>query len=281
MSEKGMSMRNTLRLVAAALLVLAIAGAQSLPRKKRLLCIGETKGFEHDSVPYAMGTLWKLGNETGLWETYIRTDTELITKKKLDKNAKNLDDFDAVFFYTTGTLDMNAEQKAALLSFIRDDGKGFIGGHSATDTFFDDWPEYGEMLGGYFNDHPWHQQVRINVEDRDFPATRHLPAQLTLTDEIYQMKNFSRDKVRVLLSLDTSSVDMSNPRVHRTDGDFALAWVRNYGKGRVFSSPLGHEQQIYDRPDMQKMYIEAVKWVMGLTDGDATPRPRPMGAATK
>jgi type 1 glutamine amidotransferase len=242
--------------------------------KKRLLCIGASKGFQHDSISYAMGTLWELGNQTGLWETWVRTDTQLITKKKLGDNAKNLDYFDAVYFYTTRELDMDDEQKAALLSFVHDDGKGFIGGHSATDTFYN-WPEYGEMVGGYFNDHPWHQQVRLNVEDRTFPATRHFGPSITLNDEIYQLKDFSRDKVHVLLTLDTSTVDMTSSRVHRADGDFALAWVRNYGKGRVFSSPLGHEQQIYDRPDMRTMYIEAVKWVMGLTDGDATPRPRP------
>ena len=269
-------MSSTLRFLVAALAVGVLAGGPAKsdpPKKKRLLCIGTSKGFEHDSISYAMATLWKLGNETGLWDTYIRTDTELITKKKLGHNARNLEYFDAIYFYTTGELDMDDEQKAALLSFVHDDGRGFIGGHTATDTFFH-WPEYGDLVGGYFDDHPWHQQVRVNVEDLDFPAMRHFGAQFTLTDEIYQLKNFSRDKVRVLMSLDASSVDMNNPRVHRTDGDFPMAWVRNYGKGRVFSSPLGHEQQIYDRPDMQKMYVEAVKWTMGLTDGDATPRPR-------
>jgi type 1 glutamine amidotransferase len=275
MSDEKLRM-NAFRFVALVLMAIVPAGAQTPPAKKRLLCIGETKGFEHDSVPYAMGTLWKLGNQSGLWETYMRTDTELITKKKLDRNARNLDFFDAVFFDTTGELDMDEEQKAALLAFIHDDGKGFIAGHTGTDTFFH-WPEYGEMVGGYFDGHPWHRQVRVNVEDREFPATRHLPAQFELTDEIYQLTNFSRDRVRVLMSLDTSSVDMRLPGVHRTDGDFPLAWVRNYGKGRVFSSPLGHEQQIYDRPDMQTMYVEAVKWVMRLTDGDATPRPKPVG----
>lgn len=268
------------RIVFPVVLALTVTGLTStraqapVPHKKRLLCIGASKGFQHDSISYAMATLWKLGNQTGLWETYMRTDTQLITKKKLTANAKNLDYFDAVYFYTTGELDMDDEQKAALLSFVHDDGKGFIGGHSATDTFYN-WPEYGDLVGGYFNDHPWHQQVRLNVEDRTFPAMRQFGPTIALTDEIYQLKNFSRDKVRVLLTLDTSTVDITSPRVHRTDGDFALAWVRNYGKGRVFSSPLGHEEQIYDRPDMQTMYVEAVKWVMGLTDGDATPRPRP------
>ncbi len=264
------------RVALALALALTMTSAQTprnAPRKKRLLCIGETKGFQHDSVPYAMATLWELGKETGLWETYIRTDSQLVTKKKLDKNAKNLDYFDAVFFYTTGTLDMDDEQKAALLSFVHDDGKGFIGGHSATDTFFD-WPEYGDLVGGYFDGHPWHQQVRINVEDNQFPGMRQFGPQITLTDEIYQLKNFSRDKARVLMTLDTSSVDMTKKDIHRADGDFALAWIRNYGKGRVFSSPLGHENQIYDRPDMRTLYVEAVKWVMGITEADATPRPR-------
>lgn len=267
---------RTGRFAILALFALSLSNAQAPPpHKKRLLAIGAVKGFQHDSVSYALGTLWKLGNDTGLWETYIRTDTQLITKKKLGMNAKNLDYFDAVYFYTTGELDMDDEQKAALISFVKDDGKGFIGGHSATDTFYQ-WPAYGELIGGYFDGHPWHQLIRAKIEDPQFPAMQGFTGPtIELTDEIYQLRNFSRDNVRVLMTMDTSSVDMTKKGVHRTDGDFAIAWVRNFGKGRVFSSPLGHETQIYDRPDMQKMYTEAVKWVMGITNADATPRPKP------
>src|ERR1700732_210321 len=87
----------------------------------------------------------------------VRTDTQLITKKKLAAgNAKNLDYFDAIYLYTTGELPLDDEQKASLLSFVHDDGKGIIGGHSAIDTLYK-WPEYGEMMGAYFDNHPWGQ----------------------------------------------------------------------------------------------------------------------------
>ena len=126
--------------------------APAAPRKK-LLVIGEEKGYRHEAVSHAMATIERLGRETGLWDTIIRTDTEALTKKKLEYNAKNLNDFDAVLFYTGGTLEMDDQQKADFLSFIHDDGKGFIGIHSATITFTK-WPEYGEMIGGYFDEHP-------------------------------------------------------------------------------------------------------------------------------
>jgi uncharacterized protein len=276
--EKGGDGVASRRLVIACLLGLgATALGQTPPpkesRKKRLLAIGATQGFQHDSISYALGKFWSWGIETGLWETYIRTDTQLITKKKLGGNAKNLDFFDAVYFYTTGELSMDDEQKEALLSFVRDDGKGFIGGHSAGDTFYK-WPEYGDLVGGYFDGHPWHQLVRVNVEDREFPATRHLPPSFEITDEIYQFRDFSREKVRVLASLDTSSVDMTKPSVKRMDKDFALIWARRYGKGRVLVDALGHENQVYDRPDMKQVFVEGLKWAMELTDGDATPRPK-------
>jgi len=245
-------------------------------KKKKLLFIGEVQGFQHDSVSHAMATIEKLGQQSGLWDTYLRTDTQLVTKQKLGNNAKNLDYFDAVMFYTTGTLKMNDEQKAALLSFVKDDGKGFLGTHSATDTFYD-WPEYGELIGGYFNEHPWGQvHCEINVEDRAFPATRHLPAHFPIYDEIYQFKApYSRDKVRVLMSVDANSVDLTNPRVHRTDKDFAVTWAHSYGKGRVFYSSLGHREEVWDRPDIQQMWTEGVKWAMGMTEGDVAPRPKP------
>jgi type 1 glutamine amidotransferase len=243
--------------------------------KKRLLIIGEEKGYRHEAVSHAMAIVERLGRESGLWTTTIRTDTEALTKKKLEYNARNLDDFDAVMFYTGGELEMDAEQKSALLSFVHDDGKGFVGVHSATITFTG-WPEYGEMIGGYFDEHPWGTfDAPIIVEDPAFPGMRQWPKSFVWKDEIYQLKNFSRDNVRVVMRLDSSKLDLNNPRVHRQDRDFAVTWARTYGKGRVFYSTLGHVEQNWDDPHMQKMYSEAVKWALGLTSADATPRPLP------
>ena len=262
-------------LALAALGFTLLAQQPQAPRKKRLLCIGAVKGFQHDATSHGLATLWKIGQETGLWDTYIRTDTQLITKKKLGDNAKNLDYFDAIAFYTTGELDLDASQKADLLSFIKEDGKGFIGIHSGIDTFYQ-WPEYGEMTGGYFDLHPWNQfQAPVIVEDQASPMTAHFPKEFTIHDEIYQVKNFSRDRVRVLMSLDATKLDLANKNVRRTDKDFALAWIRDYGKGHVFYSTFGHREDAWNRPDEQKMYLEAVKWAMGLTKADATPRPKP------
>ena len=267
------------KITAAAALLAAVAFSQpqQQPRKKKLLAIGAVEGFQHDSVSNGLATMWKLGHDTGLWDTYIRTDTQLITKKRIPAgNAKNLDYFDAIFFYTTGELKLDDEQKASLLSFVHDDGKGFIGGHSAIDCLYK-WPEYGEMVGAYFDEHPWGQfDAPVIVEDPKFPAMAGFRPAFTIYDEIYQPSAiFSRDKVRVLARLDDSKLDYNNPRVHRKDHDFAVAWVKNYGNGRVFYSTLGHREEVWDRPDVQTMYREATKWAMKLIDGDATPRPRP------
>jgi uncharacterized protein len=242
---------------------------------KHVLVIGATKGFEHDSVSAAMATIYNMGKESGLWDTMIRTDTELLTKKDLGRNTKNLNYFDAVVFTsTTGELDMDDSQKQDLMSFIKEDGKGFVGVHAALDTNYK-WPEYGEMIGGYFNEHPWFTfNAPIINEDPDFPAVRHFPKAFTKYDEIYQPKDWSRDKVHVLLSLDPNKLNYDNPRVHRTDHDFAVAWDKMYGKGRVFYSTLGHTEEAWEDPDIRKMYFEAIKWSMGMTEGSTTPHAR-------
>jgi uncharacterized protein len=242
---------------------------------KRILVIGETKGFQHDSVSTAMGTLWKMGHDSGLWEAYLRTDCQLITKKKLDVNAKNLNYFDAIVFAsTTGELAMDDSQKADMLSFIHDEGKGFVGIHAALDTFYK-WPEYGEMIGGWFDQHPWMTfNAPIILEDPNFPATKQFAKSFVKKDEIYQAKDWSRDNVNVLLRLDESKLDYNNPRVHRTDHDFAVAWSKTYGKGRVFYSTLGHTNEAWDDPQIQQMYFEAVKWVLGMTEGSTASHPR-------
>jgi type 1 glutamine amidotransferase len=249
------------------------AQAQTTPSRKRLLVIGEEKGYRHEAVPHAMATIERLGRETGLWDTVMRTDTEPLTKKKLEYNAKNLNDFDAVLFYTGGTLEMDDQQKADLLSFVHDDGKGFIGVHSATITFTK-WPEYGEMIGGYYDEHPWNTfMAPVIVEDPKFPGMQHWPEAFSLNDEIYQMKNFSRENTRVLMRLDASRLDLANPRVHRKDNDFAVTWAKMYGKGRVFYTTLGHVEANWDKPEMQKMFIDAIRWALRLVEADITPRP--------
>src|SRR5579883_3238778 len=104
-------------LLGIGLSLLLAAGAQVQPPRKKLLAIGEVQGFEHDSVSHALATVEKLGRQTQLWDTYIRTDNELLTKAKLTHgNARNLNYFDAVLFYTTGDLGLNDQQKKDLLS---------------------------------------------------------------------------------------------------------------------------------------------------------------------
>lgn len=244
---------------------------------KHILVISQTKGFEHDSIPDGMAAFYNMGRESGLWDAILRTDCELITKKSLGRNAKNLDYFDAlVFMSTTGELDLDDDQKRDMMSFIKDDGKGFVGVHAALDTNYK-WPEYGEMIGGWFDQHPWSTfNAPIVNEDATFPAVRHFPKAFVKYDEIYQPKQWSRDKVNVLLSLDPTKLDYANnPRIHRTDQDFAVAWAKMYGKGRVFYSTLGHTEESWSDPDIRKMYFEALKWVLGMTEGSTASHPRP------
>ncbi len=248
--------------------------AQSAPaHKKHILVIGEEKGYRHESVSHAMATIEKLGIETGLWEATLRTDAEALTKKKLEYNAKNLNDFDAVIFFTGGELEMDAQQKSDFLSFVHDDGKGFIGIHSAAITFAN-WPEYGEMIGGFYDEHPWGTfDAPIVVEDPQFPGMQQWPKSFVLRDEIYQMKDYSRDKLRVLMRLDASKVDLLNKNVHRSDGDFAVTWAKTYGKGRVYYTTLGHVKDNWDKPEFQKMLTDAIQWTTGAINADITPRP--------
>jgi len=240
--------------------------------KKHVLVIGQTKGFEHDSVPIAMANIWKWGHDTGLWDAYLRSDTELLTKKKLDRNGKNLDYFDVVVFASpTGELDLDDSQKADLLSYVKEDGRGFVGVHASADSNYK-WEGYNLLTGGWFDEHPWGTfDAPIILEDPDFPAVRHFPKAFLKRDEIYQLKNWSRDNVNVLLRLDETKLNYDNPRVHRADHGFAVAYARMFGKGRVFYSTLGHTNESWDDPDISKMYFEAIRWALGMTEGSTTP----------
>lgn len=242
-------------------------------------------GYQHDSISHAIATIERLGWESGLYDTTIRTDSQLITRRQIgfatnagiaageEFLARNLNYFDAIFFFGVREIDLTPEQRSDLLSFVYE-GKGFVAAHSAITAFFS-WPEFGEMLGGRFDEHPWGiTDATVVVDDPLFPAMRRFPPASVFRDEHYQLKAFSRDKLRVLAHLDPAKLDLRKPLVHRTDGDFPVAWAKSYGKGRVFYSTLGHEAAAWDNPVIQQMYFDAVRWSLGLADGDASPRPR-------
>jgi len=250
--------------------------APNQPKKKKVLAWGDTTtAYQHDSVSHALATIERLGRESGAFDTYIRTDSQLVTKHAFAngvRNAKDLNFFDAIFFMGTGD-NLNDRQKQDLLSFIKEDGKGFVGAHTGDDAFFD-WPEFAEMIGGWFDNHPWGQfDAPIVVEDPGFPAMRGFPSRFTLHDEIYEHKNFSREKVHVLARLDAAKLDYTRPEIHRADRDFPVAWAKMYGKGRVFYCTFGHADEIWDNSAVQKMYLEAIRWALGLTGDDVRTGP--------
>ncbi len=279
------------------------------PKKKRLLVITESRGFVHSVVnrgkkklSLSEEVLTAVGTKSGDFEAVCSQDSrKMIT-------AENLATFDAVFFYTTGSLPISDTQKADLVGFIKKGG-GFAGSHSATDTFYD-WPEYGKIVGGYFDGHPWHEKIRVTVEDTKHPATRHLGSSFEITDEIYQFRTpYDRSRLRVLMRMAESSdrprvtvggkeaagevrltvtggvptltVDgkgadavglrYDGPRGKRKDRDNALAWIQEYGKGRVFYTALGHREDVWNDERFQKHLLGGLRYVMKLEDADATP----------
>jgi hypothetical protein len=181
---------------------------------------------------------------------------------------------DAIFFLGHREIQLDDQQKADLLKFVHDDGKGFVAAHTAL-TALNSWPEFVDMLGGSFDEHPYGSVPGTVInEDPTFPATKQFPPTFAFTDEFYQVKEFSREKSRVLLRLDLSKLPPNN-NVHSTNGDFPLAWAKMYGKGRVFYGSFAHDAKNWDNPDVYHMYFEAMKWALGLTDADVTPRPYP------
>jgi type 1 glutamine amidotransferase len=205
-------------------------------------------------LPLSAQILQNLGRQTGAFEVTPTEDSSLVTRDGLAR-------YDAVVFFTSGELPMSDGQKAALLDFVRS-GRGFVGIHSATDTLYD-WPDYGALVGAYFDGHPWHQTVTLRVEDRTHPASSALPPTFSLNEEIYQFRNWSRANVHVLVSLDAASVDVSAPGVNRADRDFALAWARSEGRGRMFYTALGHEPGVWQDARFQQHLLGGIRWAMG------------------
>ncbi len=231
--------------------------------KPRVLYITTTAGFHHSACEYSIPVIKRIAERSGAFEVVCTNKTDLIT-------PQSLKDFAAVCFSnTTGDLKafpLSEKNRNALIEAVRS-GMAFIGIHAATDTF-KDWPPYYEMLGGTFNGHPWHEKVMIDVEDPSHPAAVMLPSRWVITDEIYTFKNYSRKKVHVILSLNPAS---EKGKGNRADHDYALAWAKRYGKGRVFYTALGHRHEVWDNPLFQEHLLGGILWALGLKLSPITP----------
>lgn len=184
---------------------------------------------------------------------------------------ENLARYDAVLFYTTGSLPISDEGKAGLIDWVRGGG-AFCGVHCATDTFYE-FADYMGLVDGAFDGHPWHEEVTMSVEDAAHPATRHLGESWVLTDEIYQFKWWRRHPNHVLLSLDTGATDVA--RGKRVDRDYANAWCKDFGRGKMFYTALGHREDVWTNPAFQEHLIGGIEWAIG---GDSVSVPAPPGA---
>jgi uncharacterized protein len=246
--------------------------------RKRVLAWADTRNgqAQHESVGHALAVIERLGYDSGMWDTFIRTDSNIIAKapKKTDgspaSGGPSLSNVDAIFFMGHREVQLDAAQKEELLSFVRE-GHGFVAAHVAL-TAFESWPEFGELIGARFDQHPISGPGTIINESPDFPATRHFAPSFPFSDEFYQPKEISREKVEVLLRLDLTNVP-ANPSLH-LNGDYPLAWAKMYGKGRVFFGSFAHSSATWDMRDVQQMYFEAMRWALGLND--AEPKPHPM-----
>jgi uncharacterized protein len=248
---------------------------------KVLLAWADTRNGigQHDSTSHALSVIERLGYETGTYYTYIRTDSAIIsynpqtTTGQPASGGPSLGGVDAIFFMGHREVPIDADQKAALLKFVHDDGKGFVAAHAGS-TAFESWPEFGDMLGGRFDQHPWGvTEAPVIVEDTSFPGMQFFPPMFDMREEFYQIKEFSPAKARILMRLDTSKLDMTKQGVQAADAPYALTWAKTYGKGRVFYSALGHDATTWDEANIQRMYFNAIEWALGLKDADVTPRP--------
>lgn len=254
----------------SAILLLAFAGALTVTAEakspKKLLVVTVTKSFRHSSIPTAEEVIGKLARESGEFTVdYCRQspdDKELKEKMTLE----NLKQYDGVIFANT-TGDLPIPDVPGFLKWIQS-GKAFVGMHSATDTFRGHKPlhPYVEMIGGEFKSHPpGLQQVECINEDPKHPSCRHFGPTFSVKDEIYILNGFEPTKVRRLLSLN------KHPASHEP-GDYPIAWCKQYGKGKLFYTSLGHAEAVWENPEYQKHILGGIRWALGLQKGSARPQ---------
>ena len=262
---------------------------------RHVLVMCRAVGWVHTSIPLAAKMVEYLGDRTGAWMTDITYDAAGIT-------AENLKHYDAIFLdSTTGEFLDDPNDKAvsdlrrqALLSFVKG-GKGLAGVPAAPDTYptpgrpapageppavTGTWPEFNEMIGGFFKFHwSYPTLIPVKIDDPNSPLTSMFPAGgYDIVDETYTFAqdSFSRKRVHVLTSINYKKMSAEDKAkepaaTRRTDGDYALSYIQHVGDGRVFYEAHGHDEKIYySRPFVAHM-LAGIQYAIGDLKADDSP----------
>lgn len=277
------------RLFAVPLLCLTIIafGASAEAADKaggtRILFLTQSEGFVHGSVKRnadAAGELApaevamiQLGQQTGLFDCDCTQDAAS------DFTKENLQNYDIVAFYTTGVLPIADEDRDYFVNeWLRTRGHGWIGFHSAADTYRTEDPEhawYWDICGGTFIGHPWgaNSHVTLAVHDPSHPAAAPFGKRFEIQDEIYMYSHFKPENVRVLMSLDYAGSPTNNPINAAYGTHVPVAWVRSWGDGKIYFNNLGHRPETWSNRAFLDSITGAVKWIRGDAEGSSDPNP--------
>lgn len=262
---------------------LCITPCDPYPGMKKLLIVADVQtGFQHDSISHDMGVIEEMGRKTGIFVAILRTDTQLITKGKVTasskryatrpNNGRNLSYFDAILFLGSGEGSMTEQQKADLLSFVHDDGKGLVLGHAQGVDMYD-WPEFGEMIGGFMDKEYPATGMFAKVVDPSWKAAAAFGKEpFFWTDQFpILLPPFKAGDVHTIIALDASKMTPEQAQMGRSDNYYPIVWAKNYGKGRVFNMTPGHNDATLDDPRTQALLLEGIEWAFGMTDEVSTP----------
>jgi type 1 glutamine amidotransferase len=260
-------------MVLLSLVGVALPLASCSQQPARLLYLTHSAGFKHGVLEFSEQVIAKIGKDSGVYDATCLAGYRQ-AKDQIDLSfltPEYIKSFDAIVLYTTGELPMDDTQKAALVDFVKDGG-ALIGIHSATDTFYE-WPAYKEMMGAYFKTHGVNDKpVTIRVLDKKHPATRMLGDEWVIADEIYLFRQpVPRDKFHILLEIDTAKTADLAAHKMEPGKTYDVAWCREYGKGRVFYTSLGHRKDVWENPKYQAHLLGGIQWALGRAPGDATP----------
>ena len=166
----------------------------------------------------------------------------------------------ALALFTIGETPWSEAQRTTIVDRLRGGELAVLAIHSATDSCYG-WADYGCIVGARFDGHPWTETVDLEVADPAHPATAHLGASWRWHDEVYQFRDL-RDDARILLRVPPSSLDLQAPGAGNPAFGFPLSWCFDEGKGRTFSTSLGHFPGAWESPAYLRHLSGGLEWAL-------------------
>ncbi|MEN8194159.1 MAG: ThuA domain-containing protein [Bacteroidota bacterium] len=247
---------------------------------RKVLLFSLSTGYQHWVIPHTAAVIEALSEKTGAFEVIRSDDVQMFDPDKIKEfdavilnNTCSKGEYRNIFIDALGKYkkDEATALEKSLIEFVNNGG-GLTAIHGAI-VVLNKSEEFDNLLGGSFDFHPAQQQVTLNLVEPNHPLLKAFSGKSFVHfDEPYLFKGtYNKLNFRPLLVMDTKKLECGDKQEMVESQVRYTAWIKKYGKGKVFYCSPSHNAQSFEDPRLLQFLLDGIQYTLGDLECDDSP----------